>query len=166
MNNYSFRVTWSEEDGGFIATCPEFPGLSAFGETRGEAIQEAEVALDLFIQQYEEEGESLPDPQELDEYSGQTRLRMPKQLHRALSEEADRQGVSLNTLLVTFLSIQLGRRERESELTKLLLGMQRKITAVLPEATKTKSKEDSESWTYPGGEHYQDPIVRNAKSSN
>jgi len=36
MNNkYALQIFWSEEnDEGFVAVCREFPGLSAFGETR------------------------------------------------------------------------------------------------------------------------------------
>jgi len=33
VNRYSFNIEWSEEDEEYIATCPAFPGLSAFGET-------------------------------------------------------------------------------------------------------------------------------------
>jgi len=53
-------VHYSEEDGGYIALSPEFPGLSAFGETPEEAIREAETALELFIEVYLEENKALP----------------------------------------------------------------------------------------------------------
>jgi len=59
---YSFRVQYSEEDGGYIALSPEFPGLSAFGETPEEAIRESETALDLFIEAYSEQKKPLPEP--------------------------------------------------------------------------------------------------------
>jgi antitoxin HicB len=107
-DHYSIRVEWSSEDEGFIATCPSFPGLSAFGETREEALEEAHIALELFIESYVEEGESLPDPQEIQRYSGQTRIRMPKSLHASLSKKAEREGVSLNTLMVSYLQRGIG----------------------------------------------------------
>lgn len=119
---YSFRVEWSEEDDAFVATCPEFPSLSAFGETRAQALEEAETALKLFIEEYEESGETLPDPRDLERYSGQTRIRMPRSLHAELSREADRQDVSLNTLMVSYLQKRLGyetgAREERRELAR------------------------------------------------
>jgi predicted RNase H-like HicB family nuclease len=61
-NKYAIQIFWSEEDEGFIAVCQEFPGLSAFGESREEALNEAEVALDLMIKSFLSNGVSLPEP--------------------------------------------------------------------------------------------------------
>ena len=41
QNKYRFDLNWSDEDDGYIAVCPEFPGLSAFGETAEESLAEA-----------------------------------------------------------------------------------------------------------------------------
>ncbi len=59
---YSFRVQYSEEDGGYIALSPEFPGLSAFGETPEEAIRESATALELLIEADSEQKKALPEP--------------------------------------------------------------------------------------------------------
>lgn len=40
--------------------------------------------------------------------SGQTRIRLPADLHVALIAEAERQGVSLNTLMVALLAGGIG----------------------------------------------------------
>ena len=45
MPKYGFDIFWSDEDKGYIATCPDFPSLSAFGETEEEALQEAKTAM-------------------------------------------------------------------------------------------------------------------------
>jgi predicted RNase H-like HicB family nuclease len=50
MEHYGFDVFWSEEDGGYIATCPDFPGLSAFGETEEEALSEGKGAVRLLLE--------------------------------------------------------------------------------------------------------------------
>ena len=64
MNNkYAIQIFWSEEDEAFVAVCQEFPGLSAFGETREEALKEAQTALGLMIEIYREKGINLPEPQ-------------------------------------------------------------------------------------------------------
>lgn len=104
MSNYGFNLLWSEEDQGFIATCPDFPGLSAFGETPEEALSEARTALELFIASLKASGDELPKPTECVDYSGQIRLRMPKTLHSSLAYKADKEGVSLNTWLITLLA--------------------------------------------------------------
>lgn len=62
-NKYKFNLSWSDEDEGYIAVCPEFPGLSAFGDTAERALAEAQIALDLFVQSYQAKGITLPEPQ-------------------------------------------------------------------------------------------------------
>ena len=61
-NKYTLQIFWSDEDEAFVAICQEFPGLSAFGETREEALKEAQIALDLIIQTYQEKNIPLPEP--------------------------------------------------------------------------------------------------------
>ena len=65
QNKFAIHIFWSDEDEGFIAICEEFPGLSAFGETREEALTEAQTALSLMIDHYEETGQKLPKPHSL-----------------------------------------------------------------------------------------------------
>jgi predicted RNase H-like HicB family nuclease len=125
MENFSFRLEWSDEDEGYIATCPEFPGLSAFGETPEEAIEEAQIALELFIEDHEESGETLPEPETVPEVSGQTRVRMPKSLHRDLKREAEREGTSLNSLIVSYLQRSLGRNEMRLGQEEIRLQLER-----------------------------------------
>jgi hypothetical protein len=42
--------------------------------------------------------------------SGNFRVRMPRRLHRELAEQAEREGVSLNTLVVAYLAREAGVR--------------------------------------------------------
>jgi predicted RNase H-like HicB family nuclease len=92
MEKYSFNIIYSEEDEGYVATIPEFPGLSAYGETPEEAIEEAQIVLKGFIEVYKEDGCKIPAPHTFESYSGQTRLRLPKNLHAKLSKQAEREG--------------------------------------------------------------------------
>lgn len=116
MNAYGFELLWSDEDEGYIATCPDFPGLSAFGATPDKALKEAHVALQLFIDEYVHRGEPLPTPTKIIGFSGQTRLRLPKDLHAQLASAAAKSGVSLNTYLVSLLSGRNAIKEMASEL--------------------------------------------------
>lgn len=98
-NKYKFNISWSDEDEGYIAVCPEFPGLSAFGETAEDALTEAQVALRLFVASYEDSGIPLPEPEKTRSYSGQIRLRLPKSLHGQAARLAAEDHVSLNDYL-------------------------------------------------------------------
>ena len=62
MHKYGFKVFWSEEDEGYITLCPDFPGLSAFGNTPEEALSEGQIVLQLFIETCEGHGDILPEP--------------------------------------------------------------------------------------------------------
>lgn len=108
MNKYKFDISWSPNDDGFIATCPEFPGLSAFGKSRAMALAEAEIALKLFIESYLEDGEALPEPETVRDYSGQIRLRLPKSLHGQAAKLASDDGVSLNQYICLALQEKVG----------------------------------------------------------
>jgi predicted RNase H-like HicB family nuclease len=104
MPRYGLTVLWSEEDQAFVATCLDFPGLSAFGETPEEAFAEGMLCLQLFEESLLASGDPLPEATNVSEFSGQTRIRIPKTLHRALTQKANIEGVSLNTWIVMLLS--------------------------------------------------------------
>ncbi len=111
--NYSFDIKYSDEDHCYIARCPEFPGLSAHGEDAKEALAEANTALEALIETYKDHGRELPEPKKEQEYSGQFRVRLPKSLHRQLAEQADREGVSLNSYVQTLLALGIGKKQKE-----------------------------------------------------
>jgi len=119
MEKYSINIIWSDEDEGYIATIPEFPGLSAFGDTPEEAIEEANIALAGFIEVFKEDGCKIPEPQTLNTFSGQTRLRLPKSLHSKLSQQANREGVSFNTYMVQLLSENHVKNQIERKLNRI-----------------------------------------------
>ena len=119
MFKYSINLTWSDEDNCYVATVSEFPGLSAFGDTPEEAVEEAKIAVEGFLKVYEEDGCPIPEPEILKPFSGQTRLRLPKSLHAALSQEALKEGVSLNSYIVYLLSERHVSKKLEKELTNL-----------------------------------------------
>jgi len=103
QSKYGFRVAWSEEDESWVATCPHFPMLSAFGDTIEEALQEAVEALALYVGEYQNDDVALPEPTFVRQYSGQTRLRMSKRLHKRVVELAAEEGVSFNHMLVELI---------------------------------------------------------------
>jgi predicted RNase H-like HicB family nuclease len=98
-NRYSFNIEWSDEDEEYIATCPAFPGLSAFGETEEDALEEAKIALEGFIETHKANRMALPEPIVHEVVSGKFQLRLPKSLHRLAVRMAELEGVSLNSYI-------------------------------------------------------------------
>jgi antitoxin HicB len=58
-----------------------------------------------------EDGDPIPEPRPLDDYSGKFVVRVPKSLHRELVDAAEREGVSLNQYInVALAQAVLGAR--------------------------------------------------------
>lgn len=122
---YQIRITklCDEDGGGFLATVPELPGCMSDGETYEEALTNIQDAIQAWIDTAKYRGQRIPEPyiyQESDSYSGKFIVRIPKKLHKELAESAEEQGVSLNQLVVCYLSRQIGKEEgfKESLATK------------------------------------------------
>ena len=155
MNKYGFRIVWSDEDEGYIATSPEFPGLSAFGETQEEALAEAKVAQELFIEDMRERGEELPRPLEATQFSGQFRVRLPKSLHRQASELAAEDNVSLNQFVVGAVEQRVGFKRAGvqllGELRQAIAAQSRQLQGIVATALTdqrvTTQEEVSETYS-------------------
>ena len=119
MYKHAISIKWSDEYQGFIATIPRIQALSAFGNTREEALSEFNIAAKAYFESLKKTGRPLPQEHKTIPYSGQTRLRMPKSLHAALSSGAESEGVSLNTYIVTLLSERHIERKLIKEVTDL-----------------------------------------------
>ncbi len=59
--NHHTKIFWSEEDGGFIATAPDLPGCSAFGETPQEALAELQDAIAAWTEAAHAAGNPVPN---------------------------------------------------------------------------------------------------------
>jgi len=66
-NQYTTIIQWSEEDHLFLVTIPEFSDRvmmpCTHGKTRAEAIQKAEEVIEMYLEAWHEEGDSIPEPQ-------------------------------------------------------------------------------------------------------
>ena len=58
----------------------------------------------LMLQAALEDGLPVREPDDLENYSGQFKLRIPKSLHRSLAEHARQEGISMNQYCVYLLS--------------------------------------------------------------
>jgi antitoxin HicB len=102
--HYRIEVFYSEEDGGHVARLLEVPSLSAFGTTEAAAIRELRRATKAWLEVEAEEGRTPPEPIASRKFSGEFRLRLPRDLHRQLAVEAQRNQTSLNTYCVRKLA--------------------------------------------------------------
>jgi predicted HicB family RNase H-like nuclease len=97
--HYTYRVSWSVEDGEHVATVAEFPSLSWLALTQGEALAGlADVVRDV-LADLAVSGEPTPEPLSERSYSGKFVVRVPAEVHRRLALEAAEQHVSLNRLV-------------------------------------------------------------------
>jgi predicted RNase H-like HicB family nuclease len=69
MSRYSMIVQWSDEDRLFLVTIPEFADRVVMpcthSQTRSEAIHKGEEVIEMYLEAWEAEGESIPEPRTL-----------------------------------------------------------------------------------------------------
>jgi len=59
---YEIIIYWSQEDNAFIAEIPELPGCMADGMTYTEAVTNAEIVINEWIETAKELGRHIPEP--------------------------------------------------------------------------------------------------------
>jgi len=98
-DHYTYRVTWSPEDGEHVGLCVEFPSLSWLAATPEAALLGIRQMVSEAVADMQTAGETVPEPLAERHYSGEFRVRIPPEIHRALTLQAAEQGVSLNRLV-------------------------------------------------------------------
>lgn len=108
----------AEEGGGFLITFPDLPGCMSDGETEAEAIANGRDAFLCWVSAVADMGQPIPAPAFRTavtapvESSGKFVQRVPKSIHAQLTARARQEGVSLNSLVLTFIAEGLGRHEQ------------------------------------------------------
>lgn len=103
-DHYTYRVTWSEEDGEHVGLCVELPSLSWLAKTPEAALRGIRRVVGEVVADMEAQGETIPEPLAAKRFSGKFMVRVPPELHRRLAVEALEAGVSLNRLASAKLS--------------------------------------------------------------
>ena len=62
MNKYEIIIYWNEADSAYIAEVPELAGCMADGKSYTEALQNAEVIIDEWIETAKSLGREIPVP--------------------------------------------------------------------------------------------------------
>lgn len=102
--SYRMEVVEDRDEGGFVVSYPELPGCITCGETIETAVANALDAKKAWIEAALEDGVAIQEPDSLEDYSGQFKLRLPRSLHRLLAEHSKREGISMNQYCVYLLS--------------------------------------------------------------
>lgn len=96
---YTYRVTWSEDDGEFVGLCAEFPSLSWLDASPEKAMKGIRKVVAGVLLDLKKNHEAIPGPLSQKKFSGKFMVRVPPQIHRKLAIEAHEASVSLNRLV-------------------------------------------------------------------
>ncbi len=102
--SYRMEIVEDKDEGGFVVSYPDLPGCITCGETVENAVANALDAKRVWIEAALEDGIEINEPDRLNDYSGQFKLRIPRSLHRLLAEHSKREGISMNQYCVYLLS--------------------------------------------------------------
>lgn len=101
---YRMEIVEDEYEGGYALWFPELPGAVTCGETIEEVLSLADDCKRTWLEAAIEDLDEIPEPDEYRKYSGQFKLRLPKDLHKKLYTRAREQGISMNTYCIYLLA--------------------------------------------------------------
>ena len=102
--SYRMEIIEDKDEGGFVVSYPDLPGCITCGETVESAVANVLDAKKAWIESALENDVKINEPDSLEDYSGQFKLRIPRSLHRSLAEHSQREGISMNQYRVYLLS--------------------------------------------------------------
>jgi predicted HicB family RNase H-like nuclease len=106
--DYLYEATWSDDDEAYVCRVIDFPGILAHGDTIPEAVREAQVAVEGALEALAAKKTDAPVPLSKRNANGKVLVRMTRELHSQLLEDAARDGVSLNALITQRLARATG----------------------------------------------------------
>ncbi len=111
LDRYQFivRPLTKDEGSGYLVEYPDIPGCMSDGETIEEAIANGREALRDCLAAFREWGRRLPKPSI---QPAQWRQRLPRTLYAKLTQQAEREGVSINSLVTAIIAEAIGVRRR------------------------------------------------------
>lgn len=106
---YKWTGYYDPVDKVYFVEFPELPGCIAHGKTESKALKNALEVKDEWLETALEAGWTIPEPTPPVEASGRITFRPTKSIHQRLNERANEEGVSVNQLILTFVSEGLER---------------------------------------------------------
>ena len=100
-----------EDGGGYMIEIPLLKGCMSDGETIIEALENIKDAQMEWFTYMLENNLPIPEPVDLNKYSGKFVVRIPKSLHRTISEQSKMEGLSLNQYVANSLAYVAGQKQ-------------------------------------------------------
>lgn len=107
--NLKYEVVVEPSDGGYVVYIPELPGCITQTDNAADIIPMITDAKMCWLEVALEKGLEIPLPKRVEDYSGRFNLRLPKTLHKRLSDRAKKEKVSINQLATYYIADGLAR---------------------------------------------------------
>ena len=107
--NYRMIIEYSDEDKTFYLKFPDLPGCIADGYTPERAVKKALSVKNEWLAAALDAGWTIPEPTVIVETSGRITLRTPRSLHIKLADRAQLENISINQLVLSYISEGLER---------------------------------------------------------
>lgn len=108
--NYRIEVV-KEDEGGYVISIPELKGCITTAENIDDGMRLIEDAKKEWIKAAIESEYEIPEPNSIEKYSGQFKLRIPKSLHMELAEKSKQEGISMNQYCLYLLSKSISKND-------------------------------------------------------
>ena len=102
---YTYRITWSQEDGEHVGLCAEFPSLSYLDRDINKALKGITNLVAKVVKDMKKNNEEVPEPFSKKTYSGKFLVRISPDIHRDLVVKASEQKISLNNYISSKLAV-------------------------------------------------------------
>ena len=101
----------AEDGGGYLIEIPLLKGCISDGETIIEALDNIKDAKIEWFTYMLKNNLPIPEPVDLSKYSGKFVVRIPKSLHKTISEQSKLEGLSLNQYVANSLAYVAGQKQ-------------------------------------------------------
>ncbi len=150
-----------DEDGDFVGRIEELQGCVAHGKDESEAILSLKRIQELWILDCLDSGEPIPLPKEDTPLpSGKWVQRVPRSLHKKLSERAEQEEVSLNQLVTSILSESVGSKVMQKCVDDSLIAYAGRFAASASAAPAGMWGENESPWRIGGAQIHRGGITQ------
>ena len=123
--DYRFRAFQIEGEDGFEwgVEFIDVPNVVGGGDTVEEAYYEAKENLDVYFDYLKKEGKPIPQPTKdpgLENFSGKLVLRLSKSNHAKIAELAEKENISINSLLNELITEGIANRTNRKAVNQLI----------------------------------------------
>ena len=102
--NYKIEIVKDSNEGGYVLSIPELKGCLTCSDNLEKGFEMIEDAKKQWLIEALDNGYQIPESKMAVDYSGQFKLRIPKSLHKELSEKSKQEGISMNQYCLYLLS--------------------------------------------------------------